>query len=233
MLIFTADIHGEWHKLYESLPEGTEAVFVCGDAEPIRTKEDLEFIPAPKKYLKLGDFYLFWEKKEVPVPTYVLLGNHEPHFWLWEYEKHGPIEVFRNFWVLARSGVIELCSVKIAYLSRVFLPKTYFEGYRWNPEKDRRSKKSKLAGHFWPEDVKRLLKIAAKAGKVDLLALHENPNWCQDERGKEIYKILVKLIKPKVIVCGHMHHSLQENFAGIPVFCLGKHEMRVLSSEIL
>lgn len=220
MLAFAADIHGEWRRLYENLPQEVEAVFICGDAEMVRSEEDLALIPAPKKHLKLGDFHFFWERGEVPVPTYVLLGNHEPYLWLWEYEKNGPTEVIKNLWVLARSGVIELCGLKIAYLGRVFAHNTYFEGRAWDPEKDKRSKKSKLAGRFTPEDVERLISEAAKVEDVDVLALHENPNCCKDARGREVYRDIVELVRPKLIICGHMHRLLLETFSGVPIFGL-------------
>jgi len=46
MLVFTADIHGDWLELYNRLPENTEALFICGDAEPIRFEEDIELNPS-------------------------------------------------------------------------------------------------------------------------------------------------------------------------------------------
>ena len=112
------------------------------------------------------------------IPYYLFLGNHEPFLYLLPYENEGPKELVKNLWVLRRSGVIELCGIKIAYLSRVFSPKTYFKGAVWNPEKDRRTKKSELAGHFTVEDVKNLILESQKAGKIDILALHENPLFC-------------------------------------------------------
>ena len=146
MLVFAADLHGEWLELYNRLPTETKAIFVCGDAEPIRSEQDLELIPDPKKYLKPGNFCIFWEKSRVPVPTYVLLGNHEPYLWLHPYEKEGPKELIPNFWILGRSGVIELCGVKIAYLSRVFSPKTYFEGAVWIQKRTLGSRSLSLPG---------------------------------------------------------------------------------------
>jgi len=121
--------------------------------------------------------------------------------------------------------LIELCGLKIAYLSRVFSPKTYFEGAVWDPEKGMQSKKSKLAGRFTPNDVDELLSAVAKAGKVDILALHENPNYCNDERGKELYQAIIELIRPRIIICGHVHHSLREKFVRIPVVGLGRKEV--------
>jgi len=225
MLAFTADLHGEWLDVYDKLPLGTEALFICGDAQPIRSEEDLALIPAPKKYLNLGDFFLYWEERYVPVPTYFFLGNHEPFLWLHPYEKEGPKEIIKNLWILRRSGVIELCGLKIAYLSRVFSSRTYFEGEVWDPEKETRSKKSKLAGRFTPKDVNELLSAVVKVDKVDILALHENPNYCSDERGKELYQAIVKRIQPRVIICGHMHTSLREEFAGIPLIGIGQKEI--------
>jgi len=231
MLVFTADIHGEWLELYDQIPKDTEALFICGDTQPIRFEEDLELIPGPRKYLRKGDFYLFWKAGRVPIPTYFFLGNHEPFLWLYPYEKDGPKEIIKNLWILRRSGVIELCGLKIAYLSRVFSPKTYFEGVIWNPERETRSKRSKLAGRFTPKDIDELLSAVAKTGKVDILALHENPNYCNDKRGKELYRTIVKAIQPQVILCGHMHISLREEFAGIPLIGIGQKE-KVLQYEL-
>ena len=195
-------------------------------------EEDLELIPAPKKHLKLGNFHILWKKGEVPVTTYLLLGNHEPFLYLSEYEKDGPKELIKNLWILRRSGVIELCGVKIAYLSRVFSPRTYFKEEVWDPCKDKRAKKSKLAGRFTIDDVENLIFKAAEEERIDILALHENPVFCRDERGKEVYHTIVEILSPKVIVCGHTHKSLKEMFAGIPVIGLSRGEVVPLS-EIL
>ena len=160
-----------------------------------------------------------------------MLGNHEPFLWLHEYEKEGPKEIVRNFRCLRRSGVIELCGLKIAYLSRVFSPKTYFEGHVWNPEKDKRSLKSKLAGRFTPEDVETLIDAAEKAGEIDILALHENPNYCKDERGKEVYRMIVDLVRPRLIVCGHMHDWRFEEFCGTRLVGVARGEVWVLDTD--
>ena len=95
-----------------------------------------------------------------------------------------------------------------------------------------RSKRSKLAGRFTPKDIDELLSAVAKTGKVDILALHENPNYCNDKRGEELYRTIVKAIQPQVIFCGHMHISLREEFAGIPLIGIGQKE-KVLQYEFL
>ena len=221
MILFTADIHGKWIDLYEKAPPNTKCIFICGDAEPVRFEDDLDTIPTPKKYLQLGDFHYFWKKGEVPIPTYFFLGNHEPFLWLKEYEKEGPKEIIKNLWCLNRSGFIELCGLKIAYLSRVFAPKTFFGDRNLLTT----GKKPKRAGHFLKEDVEILLKKKYFKNKIDILALHGNPNYCNDERGKDIYAQIVKTLRPNLIICGHMHEWLFEEFCGVKVIGIGMGKM--------
>ena len=220
-LFFSADVHGEWVRLYSNLSDDA-VLFICGDAEPLRNEADLELVPAPKKHLKLGDFQLFWERKRMPVPTYVLLGNHEPFAWLQEYEERGPCELMENFWILRRAGVVELCGCRIAYLSRIFSP-TAYRRKPWKPTPD--CKKSKLAGRFTERDVEALLDAVAEAGGADVLAMHDNPMFCEDPTGQEVFGMLVDLIRPELIVCGHMHRHTEGTFRGVPVVGLGKGEV--------
>lgn len=232
MLVFTSDIHGEWFTLYESLPEGTRAVFICGDAQALRNDEDMEITPAPAKYLQPGDFFYFYDEGAVPVPTYMMLGNHEPFAYLHPYEQKGPSELIKNLWVLRRSGVIEIEGWVIAYLSRVFSYETYRANRLWDPEKVS-SLKSKEAGRFIKDDVDYLFRAVKQTQRrIQILALHENPNYAPPE-GQEVYRKIVRTLHPDVIICGHRHEKLRETFGGVPLIGLARAEILPFTEETI
>lgn len=68
---------------------------------------------------------------------------------------------------------------------------------------------------------------------VEWRALYENTNWCRNTRGQELYRALVELMRPKLIICGHMHRPLREEFAGVPVISLGRGEILQKAREVL
>ena len=78
------DIHGHWRDFSDAVVEldsraPLDLVLQCGDAQPFRNEDDLEYMHCPKKYRELGDFRVFYEGAEqFPLPVLFIGGNHEP-----------------------------------------------------------------------------------------------------------------------------------------------------------
>jgi lariat debranching enzyme len=78
-------VHGHLNMMYQELRQWEEAnkgridiVLCCGDFQAMRTKIDLNDMACPDKYLKMGDFWEYFEKKKkAPYLTLVVGGNHE------------------------------------------------------------------------------------------------------------------------------------------------------------
>jgi lariat debranching enzyme len=63
------DIHGHWCDFRDAVVEldsqaSLDLVLQCGDAQPFRNEDDLEYMHCPKKYRELGDFWIFYEGAE-------------------------------------------------------------------------------------------------------------------------------------------------------------------------
>jgi len=228
-ILFASDIHGSWIQFYDRAEEySPDLVFLCGDTEPIRNVLDLESVPGPARYRKMGNFVHFWNQKRVPIPTYLIMGNHEPFGWFIELEHchKSPVRIVGNLCYLGRSGCVRIQGITVAWLSRVYSPKT-FDGQRTLDAKDRRSK---VAGHFTRPDVEALIGIA-KGGEADYLIMHENPRHPQDERHKRILMSIVDAVKPKKIICGHTHRRETFHFGGFLVECVNDREFYITGED--
>lgn len=222
-----ADTHGEWDSMYERAhkPEA-DIILHCGDIEPIRSVDDLQYFPTPTKYKKPYtdgtremEFAKYYEKGEVPIPTYFISGNHENWNYLYEYIK-GPAELLKNLFYLGSYGYAEINGITIAGFSKIFGEKDSesfvvdestgeYKPYRWTPE-SKRDNSPKKASHYHIADIENLIKIT-KNKNIDILLLHENPkttwqkNNTESEYGTDDIDLLIQEIEPKYAFCGHMH----------------------------
>ncbi|TYB33576.1 MAG: hypothetical protein FXF49_05585 [Flexistipes sinusarabici] len=222
-----SDTHGKWDSMYERANKsGTDIVLHCGDIEPLRVKEDLDYFPTPTKYKKPYidgtremEFAKYYEKGEVPIPTYFISGNHENWNYLFKYVE-GPVKLLQNLFYLGCFGYTEINGIKIAGFSKIFGEKDSesfvvdentgeYKPYRWNPE-SKRDNSPKRASHYHIADLESLVKIT-KNTNIDILLLHENPktkwqkNNIESEYGTDDIDLLIQELKPKYAFCGHMH----------------------------
>ncbi|MDA8308628.1 MAG: metallophosphoesterase [Deltaproteobacteria bacterium] len=196
--LFASDIHGDWVEFYElARVVSPDVIFLAGDVETTRNEKDMETILGHKRGRKLGDFHKFWKQGSVPIPTYFILGNHEPFPWFNELEQNqgSPVRLMDNLFYLGRTGWAESCGLKLAWFSRIYGQKTFYGTKRYNP-KDKRSPRSKIAAHFLPEDVSSLKK-AVEEKKVDILLVHENPCYASTSRHEKIYSEIVGFTTPQ------------------------------------
>ena len=222
------DIHGHWCDFRDAVVElnsrtHLDLVLQCGDAQPIRNEYDLEYMHCPKKYRKLGDFWMFHDgAKDFPVPLLFIGGNHEP----WNYLDQNLEGAFlaTNIEFIGRVGMREIMGTRIVGISGVYSPK-YFNAP--HPEWPYPTSKRKQASYFNSEDLENALEF----GKADILLFHEWPSLMNSARGNEWpshwgtvgsenLTELVELLSPKYVFCGHMHAHARYKKEGTEVVCL-------------
>lgn len=222
------DIHGHWCDFMDVVVElcsqvPLDLVLQCGDAQPIRNEDDLEYMHCPMKYRKMGDFWVFHEGAErFPVPLLFIGGNHEPWNFLDE-NSEGELLV-PNIQFMGRIGMREIMGTKIVGISGVYSPKHYNAPHPDWPYPDSMRKE---ATYFNSEDCRKSVEF----GSTDILLLHEWPSLMNGARnngwpthwnkvGAEPLTKVVELLKPKYVFCGHMHTFSRYKKERTEIVCL-------------
>lgn len=242
--IFAAvgDVHGHHHEMVRLITEresqtGKRIAFVLqvGDFEPHRYEADLESMAAPAKYRVLGDFPEFYLGEfRFPWPVYFIGGNHEPYGFLDAATPGEPIA--ENCVYLGRAGATEVSGVKVVGLSGIFSEDKFSDEHPG--VEDLRIRKKKDYTYFNKDDVDRVVEF----GNADILMVHEWPadiiaeadrglfeqqrrSLRYDSVGNHYARILVELLSPRLVLCGHMHKRYRNQIrlrsgAVVDVCCL-------------
>ncbi|MEK6286749.1 MAG: metallophosphoesterase [Acidobacteriota bacterium] len=242
------DVHGHHHQMVRLIRDwesqtDNEIAFVLqvGDFEPHRDDADLETMAAPAKYKILGDFPDFYSSKsDFPWLIYFIGGNHEPYGFLDLTTEGGRIA--ENCFYMGRVGAADVHGLKVVGLSGVYSENKFTEArppaadFKSAVDFKRRSNKDYI--YFTKDDVDRALDY----GSADILLLHDWPAgiiaeadrglFHQQRRsinyhsvGNEYARILVELLSPRLVLCGHMHKKYRNRItlrsgALIDVCCL-------------
>ncbi len=196
---------------------------------------------APEKYRKLGDFPDFYEQRAIfPWPIWFIGGNHEPYGFL-DLTNTGT-EITKNCYYLGRVGTVVLSGLKVVGVYGIYQEEK-FKVSRLKVDKiNRSSNKDYIA--FTEAEIMQALDYKS----TDILLLHDwptniiNPADAQEfeqERrsrgyydivGNEYARMLVDELKPKLVVCGHLHKSYRNkisltsgDFTDICCLANGKH----------
>lgn len=96
--------------------------------QSIRNKDDLNYLNCPPKYKSLGQFHNYYNTGHIaPYLTIFIGGNHEASNLLNETYYGGWI--CDNIFYLGRTGVIKHKGLRIAGLSGIFKPFSYYKGH--------------------------------------------------------------------------------------------------------
>lgn len=238
------DVHGHMHlmvdllKKWESRLAGKFAfVLQVGDFEPHRDEVDLLTMAAPQKYKKLGDFPNYFEEKfSFPWPIYFIGGNHEPYGFL-DQTPNG-IKVTNNCYYLGRVACQLIKGLKVSGLSGIYQENKfkscrppvveiytrsnkdyiYFTEFDISQALDCQNVDILLL-HDWPSD------ILESSQTADIARLHSSIKY--DRIGNEYANLLINLLSPKLVLCGHMHYKYQSTvftggYAKTEIYCLAE-----------
>lgn len=208
------DVHGEMYEMLGLLKKwASQLSFVLqvGDFEPHRHEADLQTMDAPAKYRKLGNFSSFYEGKVAfPYPVWFIGGNHEPYGFLDRIANN--TEIAPNCYYLGRVGMVELAGLKIVGLSGIYQEHSFHSRSAIAEIGDRPN--ADYIG-FTESEIQQALAFE----RTDILLLHEWPRglttWennigVSDPEmvGNEYARMLVEELKPRLVLCGHMHRYL-------------------------
>lgn len=224
------DLHGNWGDFCRIARElnqkvKLDAILQCGDAQPIRSDEDLAFVSTPAKYRNPGDFVKVLDGSiTIPVQMLFIGGNHEPYNFLDQHMEGGFIA--GRLYYLGRAGFRMLDErISVSGLSGVYSPK-YFEKPRllWPYNESKR----KQATYFNEAEVRSM----SGHPLMHILLLHEWPDimnaardatwpahW--DRVGIQPLSAIINAKAPRWTFCGHMHKRAYYNHEGCHIVCLG------------
>lgn len=235
---FVGDVHGHIDYLYTKLTEWEQksgmkidAVVQVGDFGVF-----LDHIE-PFKY----EFSNYWHnRKVVPIPTYVCMGNHEDHrvVNLW---KNQPDRI-SNLHLMPDGGVTELFGLRIGCVWGNFSPKSWQNPARVHERRGGNitsHNSLKVAAHIDRDAVDRL---AQDPGPIDVLITHDAPT-CFTPRGFERgpgefiknilglerdeechgcpgFTALLQRFEPDLYFFGHFHTSDEKTISKTRIICL-------------
>ena len=244
-IIITGCIHGSLDKMYKDIKEYSSSnnkkidlVLCTGDFECMRTENDLQFLSCPEKYRKMGDFYKYYTKKLIaPYLTIFIGGNHEASNYL-EQNYYGGW-VAPNIYYLGRSGLINVKGLRIGGVSGIYNKYDYFRG---NFEKNEAEIKGDKKTIFHLREFE-IVKMSHIKNKIDILMTHDWPtNLVSNEDRENVFKkkphfkndiiegtlgsfpgeFMLKYLKPKYFVCGHMHFYYDNRINDTEIFAFDK-----------
>ncbi len=196
---------------------------------------------APTKYRKLGDFPDFYEQRAIfPWSIWFIGGNHEPYGFLDQINTGA--EVTNNCYYLGRVGSVVLAGLKVVGVSGIYQEEKFHISRPKVDKINSYSNKEYIA--FTEAEIIQALGYKS----TDILLLHDwpaniiNPADAQqfeqqrrsrgyyDMVGNEYARMLVDELKPKLVVCGHLHKSYRNkisltsgDFTDICCLANGKH----------
>lgn len=221
-------LHGCLKDVYDAIEADEEKtgkkvdlLLCCGDFESVRDKNDLKYKACPEKYKHMGQFQYYYNnsQNEAKVLTIFVGGNHEASNVLDQNFYGGWIA--KNIFYLGRAGVVKYKGLRIAGISGIYKNFDYFKGHFetdlikniksiYHVREFEIAKMSHLTGeidflmtHDWPtgvvdkKDFNKILKIK-KFWKQELMT---------DTLGSPASAFLMKLLKPKYLLSGHMHYT--------------------------
>jgi len=216
------DVHGNMFAMIGAVEREAEKagiapdfVLQAGDFQPVRHGDDLQTMSIPTKYKQLGDFPHFADGKAgFPWPVWFIGGNHEPYGYLDQYPQGA--ELVPNCHYLGRSGTRQINGLRIAWLSGHY-HEEYFNSAR--PGLDEMHKRSnKEYTYYNQDDINALLEVEPHP---DVLMMHDWPDSDaiaypqhvdRQESGNTWGGDLVELLKPRIVLCGHMHTGCKTEY---------------------
>ncbi len=226
------DVHGKWRRALTLVEwacadvgvatSDLAAVFQVGDAEALRSDDEVAQVPGPSKYRKLGDYAQVLDGTIlVPAPLYFIAGNHEPFAAL---DSDGGLVAGHGRWgpgvtYLGRAGAVMIDGLRVGFLSGIWGERTS------DPRARPHQRTGREAGHYSAAELATALR-ATEQGGFDVLITHDWPAGLPVERGCTVgdtnVRRLAEASRAALSLHGHMHISHRGMIGVTEVACLSQ-----------
>lgn len=204
LIAVTGDIHGHLSVLYEKvfalqkeLGRPIDSIFQVGDFHLYTDESRVD--GAVLRHGGPGEFPLwFREGRSAPIPTYVILGNHDDATLFYEYAGR---EIVPSLHLLPQGEVLDLTvnkrTIRIGVIGGNYSSKNYPK----EPDQLQQARKR----HYTRTHINSVLNQAP----VDILLTHEAPLGFIVRRGSDVGRPeineLIERLQPKLAFFGHHH----------------------------
>lgn len=205
-IVIAGDAHGRWDTLLRSVKDL--------EGEVLIQLGDTGFYPFPQRADKKSKQHDLHEKeylpyltgkKDLPLPTYFMKGNHEDFDFLKRLES-GEIRI-PNLTFIPNGSVIEVGGTRFGFLGGNYGP-----GYI-----DRKTLQGGKRKHFLQSELDQLAEQ-----EFDVLLTHDGPTSEELRGGCDPIRKLILKTRPKVAYHGHLHHAYETMIGDTKVIGLGK-----------
>lgn len=204
-IAIAGDVHGHFDLLFAKAADlGADVILQVGDTGifPDQSRLDVatrrrgacqEFLP----YIQ-GD-------KPIPIPTWVIKGNHEDFDFLDSVRASGG-EIVPNLRYVPNGSVVEQNGIRFGVLGGNFSPRYFYEV---QPKLQRRR-------HFTIGELE-----ALKFTGFDVLLLHDGPYNAERRKGSAVLTDFVRETQPSRVYHGHFHQPYRTSIGRTEVISLG------------
>jgi len=227
------DVHGQWRLAADLVvsacaragiePTDLAMILQVGDAEPLRSEDEITQVPGPKHHRKLGDFVDVVSGDIVmPAPLLFVAGSHEPFAVLDAdgglIQGHGMLAPSVTY--LGRAGAVTIDGLRIGFLSGIHGEATY----RRSSDGTLTHRVGKHAAHYTAQEYEDAL--AAVRPGVDVLLTHDWPSGISErpghigEVGDVRVRTLIESSGALLSLHGHMHFAHRAVIGATEVACL-------------
>lgn len=233
IIAFVGDVHWRFYEMYDYIIAWESRTGIFLDAIVHVGDWGVNSVQATQWN------YLWNKDMEVPIETYVCMGNHEDissiHQWQQEPDRIARLHL------LPDGGVTDVCGIKIASVWGNYSPKGWMNPDRVKIARANRLYNNPKAMHIYRPAVENLL---AYEGRVDVLITHDCSSIVVPRGfgGKPVDKALAPLLgldpdeivppgcpgftqlldklKPQYYFYGHFHVRDYRELAGTKIYCL-------------
>lgn len=168
IIVFAGDTHAKSMQLFDALADWQDRVGVKIDA--IVQIGDFGVFRSSGNYI--SQFHKYWDGEvKIPIPTYVLMGNHEDiaTVKLWESQP----DKIPNLHLIQDGSVIDVEGIKMGGIWGNYSPRAWMNPWLVADARARAVPGSKRAMHIWRDSVEKLLSYE---GTIDVLLSHDSPS---------------------------------------------------------
>ncbi|MBI2102907.1 metallophosphoesterase [Candidatus Woesearchaeota archaeon] len=209
-IAIAGDVHGHFDILFAKAADlGADVILQVGDTGIFPDPSQVD--AATRRHGACQEFLPYLQGgKPVPIPTWVIKGNHEDFEYLDSVKAKGGL-IVPNLRYVPNGSIIELDGIRFGALGGNFSPRYFYEA---RPTLQRRR-------HFTIGELD-----ALTVAGFDVLLLHDGPYNPERRKGSSVLTDFIRETQPSRVYHGHFHLPYHSS--------IGKTKLRVkISPDVL